>query len=177
MAAVRANGYVHIPAHFEGLEAGQEVEVFLTTDPATIDQALLLVGTVDPALGELADHAHARGLLLHASNNGTTGALFALARGSCHAVPLGLPPADRISSDSPIARHLPAGGLAFLHLASVRHGDYGLVIRKDLLDDPKIRSLIDLVNSPELKKRIGRLDGYGTSRTGEMWELQGSAAA
>jgi molybdopterin molybdotransferase/putative molybdopterin biosynthesis protein len=171
MATVRANGCIHIPAQVEGLEAGMEVEVSLTTDPATVDRAVLLVGTVDPALGELADHAHARGILIHASNNGVTGALLALGRGSCHAVPLLVPRNGGVSPGSSIPRNPGEAALAFLCLASTPGGDYGLVIRKDLLGDPKICSLVALVNSPELKDRIWRLDGHDPSRAGEVRDL------
>jgi putative molybdopterin biosynthesis protein len=171
MATVRANGYVHIPAQVEGLEAGQEVEVFLTTDPATIDRAVLLVGTMDPALGELADHAHARGILIHASSNGETGALFALGQGSCHAVPLLIPTASGTSPGSPPEWYAGAKRPAFLHLASVGQREFGLLIPPALRDDPKIRSLEDLANSPELKARVRLLEGHDASRTGEVRDL------
>jgi putative molybdopterin biosynthesis protein len=171
MATVRANGYVHIPAVVEGLEAGEEVEVFLTTDPATVDRTVLLVGTMDPSLGELADVARDRGLVLHPAGNGPSGALLALGRGSCHAVPLLLPADGTNPQDTSLARRLMEGRLGFLQLASVRQRDYGLVIPLALRDDPKIRSLEDLANSTELKARVGRLEGHDTSRTGEMRDL------
>ncbi|HTY52589.1 MAG TPA: molybdopterin-binding protein [Methanomicrobiales archaeon] len=164
MATVRANGYIHIPAPVEGLEAGEAVEVFLTTDPATIDRTVLLVGTIDPALVELADTASGRGLILHAAGNGTPGALLALERGACHAVPLFLP-------DGGHSQRLVKGGLTFLHLATVGHDEYGLVIPSAMREDPKIRSLQDLAGLAELKARVGCLEGYDASRTGEVRDL------
>jgi putative molybdopterin biosynthesis protein len=161
MATVRANGYVHIPPRVEGLEAGQDVEVFLTTDSATIDRTVLLVGTIDPALMELADIAPGHGLILHAAGNGTSGALLALDRGACHAVPLFLP-------DGGHSQRLVKGGLAFLHLATVGQDEYGLVIPPALHDDPTIRSLEELAASAELKARVRRLEGHDASRTGEV---------
>ena len=48
MATVKANGYTHIPAPVEGYEAGTELEVFLTTDPGSIERTLIFTGSVDP---------------------------------------------------------------------------------------------------------------------------------
>jgi putative molybdopterin biosynthesis protein len=266
MATVRANAYIHIPAQVEGLEAGHELEVFLTTDPESIERTLLLVGTLDPALGELANLAHVRGLFLHASAAGNLGGLLALERGSCHAASLGLPPRPLLGECRSIARHLPPDGLSFLHIASVPLGiasregigvgdlarvrfintkrdsptrlvldallasraidpflmegslheadsprkaaaviqagladatlcrsedatsaglrfqpvsyeDYGLAIWTDMLKDPKIDSLRDLVNSRDLKERLGEFGGYDTSRTGEIHDLSPSDRA
>ena len=87
MATVKANGYVHIPAQVEGYEAGRELDACLTTDPGSIERTLLLAGSIDPALEELADLARGKGIFLHASNVGNMGALLALKRGSCHAAP------------------------------------------------------------------------------------------
>jgi putative molybdopterin biosynthesis protein len=174
MATVKANAYVHIPPRVEGFEAGQELEVILTTDPGSIERTLLLIGTLDPVLSEISNLAQSRGIFLHASTGSPQGALLALGRGSCHAVPLVLPPGGQPSSTSPSSGYLMNGDHAFLHLASVGQGDYGLVIRRGLLDDPKIRSLTDLVNLPELKERVGRLDGHDPSRTGEIRELSES---
>ena len=78
MATVKANGYTHIPAPVEGYEAGTELEVFLTTDPGSIERTLILTGTLDPALEELAGLAHDEGLYIHATNPGNTAGLLAL---------------------------------------------------------------------------------------------------
>jgi molybdopterin molybdotransferase/putative molybdopterin biosynthesis protein len=122
MATVRANAWVHIPAQAEGLEAIHETDVTLTTDPGSIERTVLLVGLMDPALGELADLAHARGLFLHLSGAAIPGALLALGRGSCHAALLGLPPPDLVPPGGLLTRRLREEGLPFLHLASVPLG-------------------------------------------------------
>jgi len=173
MATVRANGYVHVPAPVEGVEAGQELEVVLTTDPGSVGRTVLLVGTPDPALGELEELATARGLLVHTSRSGIHGAILALRRGSCHAAPVRL-----AAPDARVIRHLPPGHFAFLHLASIssrdgspdtgRSEDYGLLIRNDLLDDPMISRLAAMVRSPDLKEKLAQMTGYDTSRTGEI---------
>jgi putative molybdopterin biosynthesis protein len=259
MATVKANGYVHIPARAEGLEAIHEIDVTLTTDPRNIEQTVLLVGQIEPALGELADLAHVGGVFLHATSAGIPGALLALGRGSCHAASLGLPPPNLVPLSDFITRRLKVEGLPFLRITSLQQGiasrnnigfedltgvrfinsmkgstprlildgllarqgieprridgysheaatprdavadiragladatlcrtevaqaaglrftpvayeEYGLAIPADLLDDPGIGSLITLVRSPELKKRLDRLH-YDTSRIGEIHDL------
>jgi putative molybdopterin biosynthesis protein len=265
MATVKANACVHIPAQAEGFDAGQELEVTLTTDPDSIERTLLLVGAMDPTLGELASLAHARGLFLHAGRAGNLGGLLALRRGCCHAAPLGLPPPDLLPFCGFIGRYLPEDRLAFIHIASIPVGiaslqglgfgdltgvryinakkdsrprlildallasrgidpslidgysresasprdavgavragladatlctpevaagtslsfqpvtceDYGLAIPADLLGDPRIGSLRDLVNSRELRLRLEEL-GYDTSQTGVMMDLPRSGQA
>jgi putative molybdopterin biosynthesis protein len=122
MATVKANAYVHIPAQVEGLEAIHETDVTLTTDPGSIERTVLLVGLMDPALEELADLAHARGLFLHMSSAGIPGALLALGRGTCHAAVLGLPSPDLVPPAILLSQHLRLKGLPFLHIASVPLG-------------------------------------------------------
>ncbi|HVN65337.1 MAG TPA: molybdopterin-binding protein [Methanomicrobiales archaeon] len=262
MATVRSNAYVHIPARAEGLEAIHETAVTLTTDPGSIERTVLLVGLMDPALGELADLAYAQGLFLHLSGAAIPGALLALGRGSCHAALLGLPPPDLVPPASLLSRRLRVEGLPFLHIASVPLGiasregigigdltglrfingmkgsaprlildallasrgidpsaiegysreasprdaaaairagladatlcrpgiagaeglrfrpvadeEYGLAVPPDLLDDPVVGSLIALVRSAEMKKRLGHLCGYDTSHSGEIRRLSPS---
>jgi molybdopterin molybdotransferase/putative molybdopterin biosynthesis protein len=122
MATVKANGYVHIQAQVEGYEACQELDACLTTDPGSIERTLLLAGSIDPALEELADLARGRGIFLHASNAGNMGALIALKRGSCHAAPLSLPPLSLLPICPFLVQHLPPDGLTFVHVATIGQG-------------------------------------------------------
>jgi putative molybdopterin biosynthesis protein len=122
MATVKANGYVHIPAQVEGYEACQELEACLTTDPGSIERTLLLAGSIEPALEELADLARGQGIFLHTSNVGNMGALLALKRGSCHAAPMSLPPLPLLPVCPFLVRHLPVDGLVFVHVATIGQG-------------------------------------------------------
>jgi putative molybdopterin biosynthesis protein len=60
---------------------------------------------------------------------------------------------------------------AGLHFQPVGQEEYGLAIRTGMIEDSKIVSLKDLVNSSELKERIRKLEGYDTSLTGEIRDL------
>ena len=122
MATVKANGYVHIPAQAEGYDACQELEAWMTTDPGSIERTLLLAGSPEPALDELADLARGRGIFLRTSGVGNMGGLLALRRGSCHAAPLSLPPLPLLPACPSLLRYLPPDGLVFVHIATVGQG-------------------------------------------------------
>jgi putative molybdopterin biosynthesis protein len=122
MATVKANGYTHIPAPVEGYEAGTDHEVFLTTDPGSIERTLFFTGTLDPALEELANLAHDKGLFIHATNPGNTAGFLALGSNTCHASPLVLPGQPLPSIYPPLMKPLGTADLAFIHIASIEMG-------------------------------------------------------
>ncbi|OPY35535.1 MAG: molybdopterin biosynthesis protein MoeA [Methanoregula sp. PtaU1.Bin051] len=122
MATIKANGYTHVPAPLEGYEADSEIEVILTTDPARIDRTLLLSGLLDPSLEDLANLVHEKGLFLHASSFGTTGALLALRKKACHAVPASFPPGSLLPDCHFLMQNIPPEGLIFIHIAAIRTG-------------------------------------------------------
>ena len=122
MATVKANGYTHIPAPVEGYEAGTDHEVFLTTDPGSIERTLFFTGTLDPALEELANCAHDKGLFIHATNPGNTAGFLALGSNTCHAAPLVLPAQSLPNSYPPLMKPLEADDLAFIHIATIEMG-------------------------------------------------------
>ncbi|RPI39860.1 MAG: molybdopterin biosynthesis protein [Methanoregulaceae archaeon] len=122
MATVKANGYTHIPAPVEGYEAGTELEVFLTTDAGSIERTLIFIGSVDPALEDLAGFAHDKGLFIHAINPGNTGALLALKYNACHAAPLSLPARSLLASYQPFLKNFPPEDVVFVHIATIEQG-------------------------------------------------------
>jgi len=257
MATVKANAYVHVPPMAEGFEAGQDIDVFLTTDPGSIDRTLILSGTLDPALEELANLVHDRGLFIHASTTGNIGALMALKRRSCHAASLSLPALPVMSKCRFLMQHLPTTGLVLIHIADVEQGivsqdgitiddlpgvrwintrkdtsmrmvfdsllsergidpatingyhhevsgpqavaaavrngfadagmstsgiaracglrfipvaheHFELAFHHDMLTDPRIVSLIPIVNSPEFRQILAKIGGYRTGETGKI---------
>ncbi|MFZ1897121.1 molybdopterin-binding protein [Methanoregula sp.] len=122
MATVRANGYAHIPAPVEGFEAGHKLDVFLTTDPATIYRTILLSGVMDPALEELGNLARDEGLYIHAGNTGNTGGLLSLKRNSCHAAPMMIPETSHPSAPGFVQSLQGMRNLAFIHIAGIEQG-------------------------------------------------------
>jgi putative molybdopterin biosynthesis protein len=262
MATVKANGYTRIPAPVEGYEAGTDLEVLLTTDPGSVERTLILTGSVDPSLEELASLAHDKGLYIHATNPGNMGALLALRRNSCHAAPLSLPARSLLTSYQPIIKYMPVGNAVFIHIATIElgiascdglgleditrtrfintrresparvvldalmaaegidslqvngylqevHGpaavaaairngfadagmctssvasanglqfvpvayeDYELAIRRELLEDTRIRTLVSLIQSPAYRTILAETGGYDVSLTGTIRGLNG----
>ncbi|MDD1702687.1 MAG: molybdopterin biosynthesis protein [Methanoregula sp.] len=132
MATVRANGYAHIPATSEGYDAGQELDIFLTTDPANISRSLLLSGVIDPALEELANLARDEGIYIHAANTGNTGAVLALKRNSCHAAPMTVTDTSRLCECGTAPSYQGMQDLAFVHIAGI---DLGIVSKEPVALD------------------------------------------
>ena len=121
MAVVRANGYLHIPADREGIEAGEEVRVRLTVPPATIARTLICVGQRDLALGELGNCLADAGYLLHCCNASTIGAVLALRGNTCHAAAVALPETRSAWNDH-VLRFLPDVDLLRLQVARTELG-------------------------------------------------------
>jgi len=257
MATVRSNGYTHIPASIEGYEAGHELDVYLTTDPANIERTLIFSGAIDPILEELGNIAHDQGLFIHTGSAGNTGALLSLERNACHAAPMSLPAFSSLRECSFIRPFLDSLDLVFVNVASQEQGiaasreisldaldeacwinsrrdsparilfdsliasrgitparirgytneaatpgaiaaaikasqadagicsealarshglrfypvsqeHYELVMRRTMLADPRIVTLISLVKSPEFKTHLDRSGAYDTSLTGQI---------
>ena len=138
MATVRANGYIHVPAPLEGCEADTDVDIILTTDPKRIDRTLLITGSLDPSLEDLANIVHNKGLFVHASDAGSTGALISLNRRSCHAALLGMPAFSSLPDCRFLLQHMPKDGLVYVHIATI---GTGIASRNDLdkEDIPRVR--------------------------------------
>jgi len=257
MATVKANGYAHLPARSEGYEAGQELDVFLTTDPGSIERTLILNGTLDPALEELANLVHDKGLFIHASATGNINALLALKGRSCHAVSLSLPALSVLPECGFLMQHLPRTGLVLVHIATIEQGivsrngltvddlpgvrwintrkdtpmrmvfdnllaskgidpatidgynqevagpqavatavrngfadagmstsgiaqatglkfvpvaheHFELAFHHDMLSDPRIATLVSIINSPDYRCVLEKIGGYGTEQTGKI---------
>jgi len=122
MATVRSNGYTHIPAPVEGYEAGHELDVFLTTDPANIERTLIFSGAIDPILEELGNVAHDQGIFIHTGSAGNTGAVLSLERNACHAAPMSLPAFPLIQDCRFIRPYLDSLDLVFVNIASQEQG-------------------------------------------------------
>lgn len=264
MATVKSNGYAHIPAPVEGYEAGTELTVMLTTDPGSIERTLILTGSLDPALEELAGLAHDEGLFIHATNPGNTSGILALCSNTCHGAPLVLPADSMLASYQPLLQYPESGDLVFIHIATVElgiasreglgmkdlthtrfintrkespsravldaliaaesidpvkingylqevhgpqavavaigngfadagictsgiasasglrfvpvaHEDYELALRREMLTDPRIGTLLTLIQSPAYREILKKTGGYDTEKTGIIRELSPNA--
>jgi putative molybdopterin biosynthesis protein len=50
----------------------------------------------------------------------------------------------------------------------VAQEQYDLVMRREMLDDPRIITLISLIKSPEFKAHLDRSGAYCTNQTGRV---------
>lgn len=141
MSAVRANGYMQIPAKREGAEAGETVDVRLSVPRAEAEEAVLVTGSHDPALDYLADLARPRGIDIHSTHLGSMGGVIALKKGECHAAPMHLLAPDGSYNTYYLDRYMPDADLVLLCVAERQQG----VISRDGLgfDDIPGRTFIN----------------------------------
>ena len=83
---VKADGIIHIPQNTEGYEAGELVNVQLTRSRAEIDRTLVITGSHDPLLDEVADimKREDRASSVASSHVGSMGGIMAVKRGEAH---------------------------------------------------------------------------------------------
>ena len=158
MSAVRANGYLQIPAQKEGAEAGETVDVRLTVPRAEAEEAVLVTGSHDPALDYLADRVRPRGVDIHSTHAGSMGGVIALKKQECHAAPMHLLAPDGTYNTRYLERYMPGADLVLLCVAERQQG----IISRDGLgfDDLPGRTFIN------------RQKGSGTRVLLDHWLLE-----
>ncbi|HON81690.1 MAG TPA: substrate-binding domain-containing protein [Methanoregulaceae archaeon] len=142
MSLVRSDGFIQIPASYEGYEAGEEVPVQLTIPPAHLDRNLLVCGTRDECIHTLGDLLTTRGFSLHCCNTLDSRALLTLREKRCHAASVALP---RIGSW--VASNLfdPVDNTTFVRV-TVAEAELGLASRSGIVLDDLIG--VRFINRP-----------------------------
>jgi putative molybdopterin biosynthesis protein len=56
-------------------------------------------------------------------------------------------------------------GLDFI---PIEKEEYDLIVPAEFLDDPKIKTILEVIKTPQFKKRVEQMGGYDTSRSGEL---------
>lgn len=84
---MKADGILEIPQGTEGFPAGEEVQVQLLTPKEELKNTLVVIGSHDPLLDELADMIHSdnHGMYLSSAHVGSMGGIMAVRRGEAHA--------------------------------------------------------------------------------------------
>ena len=111
---LKADGILEIPQDTEGFEAGQRVSVRLLTEPERLRNTLVVTGSHDPLIDELADLLHqARpDCFLSSSHVGSMGGVMAVRRGEAHAAGIHLlDPATGEYNKATLRRFFPQGGV------------------------------------------------------------------
>lgn len=122
---MKADGIMEIPQGTEGYEAGETVRVRLLNSEARLKNTLVVIGSHDPLLDELADMLHAadHSLYMSSSHVGSMGGIMALRRGEAHAAGCHL--LDTESGEynkSFIRRYFPNGGVRLVRCVGRQQG-------------------------------------------------------
>ena len=83
---MKADGILEVPQGTEGYEAGSEVQVRLLSRPEKLKNTLVVIGSHDPLLDELADmmHRNDQDVFMSSAHVGRMGGIMALRRGEAH---------------------------------------------------------------------------------------------
>jgi len=84
---MKADGILEVPQGMEGFEAGTEVDVRLLCPAEKLENTLVVIGSHDPLLDELADMMHVENsdVYMSSAHVGSMGGIMAVRRGEAHA--------------------------------------------------------------------------------------------
>ena len=122
---MKADGILEVPQGLEGYEAGEEVNVRLLSPRSKLENTLVVIGSHDPLLDELADMLHLENpeLYMSSSHVGSMGGIMAIRRGEAHAAcchPLDT--ADGSYNRSFIRKYFPKGGVRLISCVGRQQG-------------------------------------------------------
>lgn len=122
---MKADGMLEVPQGLEGYEAGEEVQVRLLSPRSKLENTLVVIGSHDPLLDELADMLHLDNpaLFMSSSHVGSMGGIMAIRRGEAHAAGCHLlDTADGSYNRSFIKKYFPKGGVRLLSCVGRQQG-------------------------------------------------------
>ncbi|MEE1199799.1 MAG: molybdopterin biosynthesis protein [Christensenellales bacterium] len=122
---MKADGILEVPQGVEGYEAGAEVTIRLLCREEKLDNTLVVNGSHDPLLDELADMMHAQdgSIYMSSSHVGSMGGIMAVRRGEAHAAGCHL--LDTETGQYNIAfmkKYFPAGGVKLIRCVGRQQG-------------------------------------------------------
>ena len=84
---MKADGILEVPQGLEGYEAGAQVNVRLLSPAEKLENTVVVIGSHDPLLDELADMLHiaCNDVYMSSSHVGSMGGIMAIRRGEAHA--------------------------------------------------------------------------------------------
>ena len=122
---MKADGILEVPQGLEGFEAGAEVNVRLLSPRSKLENTLVVIGSHDPLLDELADMLHLENpeLYMSSSHVGSMGGIMAIRRGEAHAAGCHLlDTADGSYNRSFIRKYFPKGGVRLISCVGRQQG-------------------------------------------------------
>ena len=122
---MKADGILEVPQGLEGYEAGEEVNVRLLSPRSKLQNTLVVIGSHDPLLDELADVLHMENpeLYMSSSHVGSMGGIMAIRRGEAHAAGCHLlDTTDGSYNRSFIRKYFPKGGVKLVSCVGRQQG-------------------------------------------------------
>lgn len=122
---VKADGMLTVPQGVEGYEAGTKVQVRLLCREEKLKNTLVVIGSHDPLLDELANLMHIEDGSVHMSSAhvGSMGGIMAIRRGEAHAAGCHLLDTETGEYNlSYIRKYFPAGGVRLLRCVGRQQG-------------------------------------------------------
>ena len=155
---MKADGILKVPQGLEGYEAGEEVTLRLLSPMEKLRNTLVVIGSHDPLLDELADMLHLGDprLYMSSSHVGSMGGIMAIRRGEAHMAGCHLlDTADGTYNRSFIRKYFPKGDVKLVSCVGRQQGL--MVARGNPLN---IRSFADI--SRQGIRYVNRQKGSGT---------------
>ena len=122
---MKADGILEVPQGLEGYEAGAEVSVRLLSPMQKLQNTLVVIGSHDPLLDELADMLHLENpeMYMSSSHVGSMGGIMAIRRGEAHAAGCHLlDTGDGSYNRSFIKKYFPRGGVRLISCVGRQQG-------------------------------------------------------
>jgi len=155
---VKADGIMTIPQNVEGYEAGEEVDVRLLRPLVDIEHSLVVIGSHDPLIDEIAQFIHAAdsALSIASTHVGSMGAIVAAKRGENHCGGIHLlDESTGVYNEPYLEKHFPKGGVRQVECV---YRQQGLMVAPG--NPLGIESLADL--AVEGRSFVNRQKGSGT---------------
>ena len=155
---MKADGILTIPQGVEGYEAGKQVEIQLLSREERLKNTLVVIGSHDPLLDELANMMHLEDprVYMSSSHVGSMGGIMAIRRGEAHAAGCHLLDTETGEYNRAfIKKYFPMGGVKLLRCVGRQQG---LMLQKG--NPMKIEGFKDVANNGV--RYVNRQKGSGT---------------
>ena len=122
---MKADGILEVPQGMEGYEAGREVNVRLLSPAQKLEHTVVVIGSHDPLLDELADMMHLENgeVYMSSAHVGSMGGIMAIRRGEAHAAGCHL--LDTTTGNYNISfmkKYFPRGGVRLIRCVGRQQG-------------------------------------------------------
>ncbi len=155
---MKADGMVEVPQGTEGYLSGEEIRVRLLEPKKKLKNTLVVIGSHDPLMDELADliHREDHSLFLSSAHVGSMGGIMAVRRGEAHAAGIHLLDTETGEYNrSYIKKYFPHGGVYLVRCVGRQQG---LMLQKG--NPLGIRCFADI--EKEGVRYVNRQKGSGT---------------